>query len=108
MNKITTLSNTAVTKGRTRRLTTKILAWIAVSVQQSGLGCSDVSRRAKIVCTLGPATATPEKLRDLVEAGMDVARLNFSHGSHADHKQVYDMVRQAADDAGRAVGILAD
>ncbi|WP_086827323.1 pyruvate kinase [Allokutzneria sp. NRRL B-24872] len=67
-----------------------------------------MSRRAKIVCTLGPATATPEKLRDLVEAGMDVARLNFSHGSHADHKQVYDMVRQAADASGRAVGILAD
>jgi pyruvate kinase len=60
------------------------------------------------VCTLGPATSTPERIRDLVRAGMDVARLNFSHGSHADHKQIYDMVRQAADELGRAVGILGD
>ncbi|RJQ68547.1 pyruvate kinase [Pseudonocardiaceae bacterium YIM PH 21723] len=67
-----------------------------------------MSRRAKIVCTLGPATSTPEKVLDLVRAGMDVARLNFSHGSHADHKQVYDLVRSASDETGRAVGILAD
>ncbi|MEC3973914.1 pyruvate kinase [Amycolatopsis sp. H20-H5] len=67
-----------------------------------------MSRRAKIVCTLGPATATPEKMRALVDAGMDVARMNFSHGSHGDHKQVYDLVRHAAAESGRAVGILAD
>ncbi|WP_410568518.1 pyruvate kinase [Amycolatopsis sp. cmx-4-61] len=67
-----------------------------------------MSRRAKIVCTLGPATATPEKMRALVDAGMDVARMNFSHGSHSDHKQVYDLIRAAAADSGRAVGILAD
>ncbi|HEY0452621.1 pyruvate kinase [Actinophytocola sp.] len=67
-----------------------------------------MSRRAKIVCTLGPATATAEKVRDLVAAGMDVARMNFSHGSHGDHKQVYDLVRAASDESGRAVGILAD
>ncbi|WP_091448184.1 pyruvate kinase [Actinokineospora iranica] len=67
-----------------------------------------MSRRAKIVCTMGPATATPERVRELVAAGMDVARMNFSHGSHGDHKQVYDLVRAAGDDAGRAVGILAD
>jgi pyruvate kinase len=66
------------------------------------------SRRAKIVCTIGPATATAERLRGLVEAGMDVARLNFSHGRHADHEQVYHLVRQASDATGRAVGILAD
>ncbi|MGH3697711.1 MAG: pyruvate kinase, partial [Pseudonocardiaceae bacterium] len=65
-------------------------------------------RRAKIVCTIGPATATAERIRGLVEAGMDVARLNFSHGSHADHAQVHEMVREASDAAGRAVGILAD
>jgi pyruvate kinase len=57
---------------------------------------------------MGPATATPDKVRELVAAGMDVARMNFSHGSHADHKQVYDLVRSAADESGRAVGILAD
>ncbi|MGH3758481.1 pyruvate kinase [Actinophytocola sp.] len=67
-----------------------------------------MSRRAKIVCTLGPATATPEKVRDLVAAGMDVARMNFSHGSQSDHKQVYDYVRAASDESGRSVGILAD
>ncbi len=67
-----------------------------------------VSRRAKIVCTIGPATATPEKIRELVRAGMDVARLNFSHGTHADHARVYTMIRQASDEYGRAVGILAD
>ncbi|MGH3713153.1 MAG: pyruvate kinase [Micromonosporaceae bacterium] len=67
-----------------------------------------MNRRAKIVCTLGPATATPERVRGLVEAGMDVARLNFSHGTHEDHRRVYQMVRDAADATGRAVGVLAD
>ncbi|MGH3771829.1 MAG: pyruvate kinase [Pseudonocardiaceae bacterium] len=67
-----------------------------------------MSRRAKIVCTIGPATATREKIWELVRAGMDVARLNFSHGTHADHERVYSMVRQASDESGRAVGILAD
>ena len=67
-----------------------------------------VSRRAKIVCTLGPSTSTPEAIRDLVRAGMDVARLNFSHGEHAEHERIYRLVREAADSEGRAVGILAD
>src|ERR1043165_3001718 len=72
------------------------------------LGCTNVSRRAKIVCTLGPATASPDRVLELVEAGMDVARMNFSHGSHSDHKQVYDVVRAATDQTGHAVGIMAD
>ena len=59
-------------------------------------------RRAKIVCTLGPATSSPERLAELVRAGMDVARLNFSHGDHADHEKVYRAVREVADRAGRA------
>ncbi|WBB80079.1 pyruvate kinase [Micromonospora sp. WMMD882] len=67
-----------------------------------------VTRRAKIVCTLGPATASPERIRGLVEAGMDVARLNFSHGSHADHEAVYRLVREAAEASGRPVAVLAD
>jgi len=67
-----------------------------------------VSRRAKIVCTLGPASSTHEKVLALVHSGMDVARLNFSHGSHADHKQAYSLVRDASDETGRAVGVLAD
>jgi pyruvate kinase len=65
-------------------------------------------RRAKIVCTLGPATSTQESIRALVEAGMDVARLNLSHGSHADHERVYRMVRRASDETGHGVGIVAD
>ncbi len=60
------------------------------------------------MCTLGPATATEERIRELVDSGMDVARLNFSHGEHADHAENYKKVRQACEDAGRAVGILAD
>ena len=67
-----------------------------------------MSRRTKIVCTIGPATATQDRIRELVQAGMDVARLNFSHGSRDDHKRVYEMVREAADAEGHAVGILAD
>ena len=67
-----------------------------------------MNRRTKIVCTLGPATATPDRLRELIQAGMDVARLNFSHGDREDHKRVYDMIRAGADSEGHAVGILAD
>ncbi|OZV81137.1 pyruvate kinase [Micromonospora echinospora] len=67
-----------------------------------------VTRRAKIVCTLGPATSSPERIRGLVEAGMNVARLNFSHGSHADHEAVYRLVREAAEASGRPVAVLAD
>ncbi|CAN5441950.1 pyruvate kinase [soil metagenome] len=67
-----------------------------------------MTRRGKIVCTLGPATATDETLRALVDAGMDVARLNFSHGDYADHEAAYKRVRAASDVTGHAVGILAD
>jgi len=65
-------------------------------------------RRAKIVCTLGPAVATPEKIGELVDAGMDVARLNLSHGSYADHESMYALVRRASDRSGHAIGIFAD
>jgi pyruvate kinase len=65
-------------------------------------------RRAKIVCTLGPATATPQRIREMVEAGMDVARLNMSHGEHDDHARLYRLVREASDDTGHGVGIFAD
>src|ERR671921_2671770 len=67
-----------------------------------------MSRRAKIVCTLGPATGTQENITALVEAGMDVARLNFSHGAYADHEKWYGMVREASDRTGHAVAVLAD
>ncbi|MFF8957129.1 pyruvate kinase [Streptomyces sp. NPDC014894] len=65
-------------------------------------------RRAKIVCTLGPATDSYDQIKALVEAGMDVARFNLSHGSYADHEDRYHRVRKASDETGRSVGILAD
>jgi pyruvate kinase len=66
------------------------------------------TRRAKIVCTIGPATGAAERVAALVAAGMDIARLNFSHGDREGHAAAYGNVRAASDDAGRAVGILAD
>lgn len=65
-------------------------------------------RRAKIVATLGPATSTYETVRALIDAGVDVARLNLSHGDYSVHENNYANVRRAADDAGRAVAILVD
>ncbi|MGW8061192.1 pyruvate kinase [Streptomyces ziwulingensis] len=65
-------------------------------------------RRAKIVCTLGPATDSYDRIKDLVEAGMDIARFNFSHGTHAEHEERYHRVRKASDETGRSVGALAD
>ncbi|HEX5090282.1 MAG TPA: pyruvate kinase [Nocardioides sp.] len=65
-------------------------------------------RRAKIVCTLGPATSSAERIKELVAAGMDVARLNMSHGTHEDHAETYRLVREASDASGHGVGILAD
>jgi len=65
-------------------------------------------RRAKIVCTLGPAVSGPDNLQRLVEAGMDVARLNLSHGAYAEHEQRYLDVRRASDVCGRGVGVLVD
>jgi pyruvate kinase len=67
-----------------------------------------VNRRAKIVCTLGPAVDGTERIRELVAAGMDVARLNFSHGGHEEHQQRYAWVREAASALQKPVGILAD
>jgi pyruvate kinase len=67
-----------------------------------------MKRRAKIVCTLGPATSSPDRIRALVDAGMDVARLNLSHGSREEHAAHYRAVRAASDAAGRAVAVLVD
>jgi pyruvate kinase len=65
-------------------------------------------RRAKIVATLGPATSSYESLRAIIEAGVDVARMNLSHGSYAVHEEVYANVRKAAADAGKPVAVLVD
>ncbi|AKG45617.1 pyruvate kinase [Streptomyces xiamenensis] len=65
-------------------------------------------RRSKIVCTLGPAVDSYEQLKALIDAGMNVARFNFSHGSHQEHEERYHRVRKASEDTGVAVGVLAD
>jgi pyruvate kinase len=67
-----------------------------------------MSRRTKIVCTLGPASSDKATIRALIDAGMDVARLNFSHGAHADHRKVIEFIREAAAEAGKIVPILQD
>jgi pyruvate kinase len=66
------------------------------------------NRNTKIVATLGPASSDPAMIRQLFDAGVDVFRLNFSHGTHADHKLRFDAIRQIEADVGRPVGILMD
>ena len=65
-------------------------------------------RRAKIVATLGPATSSYEQIRAIIDAGVDVARMNLSHGTYDVHEGVYQNVRKAANDSGRAVAVLVD
>ena len=65
-------------------------------------------RKAKIVCTTGPATSTPEQIQALVDAGMDVARINRSHGEPDEHEAIIGHVRAAAKASGRAVAVLVD
>lgn len=64
--------------------------------------------KTKIVCTIGPASETPDKLEQMIRAGMDVARLNFSHGSFKDHGRRIEAIREASRKAGRTVVIMAD
>jgi pyruvate kinase len=67
-----------------------------------------MTRKAKIIATLGPATSSHKAIRDLVEAGMDVARLNFSHGDHEEHANQIDLLRKVADETGKPLAILQD
>ncbi|MEM6411231.1 MAG: pyruvate kinase, partial [Pseudomonadota bacterium] len=65
-------------------------------------------RNAKIIATLGPGTRSPETVKLLAIAGVDIFRLNFSHGSHEDHKRAFDTVRAIEKEVGRPLAILAD
>ncbi|MEE8427413.1 MAG: pyruvate kinase, partial [Woeseiaceae bacterium] len=65
-------------------------------------------RRTKIVATLGPATDDKKVLRKMIEAGLDVARINFSHGDSEKHRQRASMLREAASKCGRDVGVMGD
>ncbi|HYR49860.1 MAG TPA: pyruvate kinase [Candidatus Eisenbacteria bacterium] len=67
-----------------------------------------MARRTRIVCTIGPSSSAPAVLRTMISAGMDVARLNFSHGDHETHRQAATNVREAAEAAGRPVALLGD
>jgi pyruvate kinase len=67
------------------------------SVDTSSLSAATPARRAKIICTIGPACHSETAMRDLLRLGMDVARLNFSHGSHEDHAQNIERLRRAAE-----------
>jgi pyruvate kinase len=66
------------------------------------------NRNAKIVATLGPASSSPEMIRALFDAGADVFRLNFSHGTHDDHKRRFDAIRVIEREVGDPIGILQD
>ena len=65
-------------------------------------------RAVKIVATIGPATSSPQRMEELIRAGVDVVRLNFSHGSHEDHAQLVQIVRDAAQRLDRHVAVLQD
>ena len=75
--------------------------------QPSGHG-RQAERRAKIVCTVGPSSNSEAMLRDLMRTGMDVARLNFSHGTHDEHARVIERLRRAAASESRTICILQD
>src|SRR5438128_2509543 len=65
-------------------------------------------RRTKIVATIGPASDSPEQLAALIAAGMDAARLNFSHGTREEHAERARRIRAAQEDAGRPLSLIAD
>ena len=65
-------------------------------------------KRTKIVATIGPASSSKEILRDMISAGMNVCRVNFSHGSYDDHKRVINSIRELNEELGSHVAILAD
>ena len=65
-------------------------------------------KRTKIVCTLGPATSKPKVIKEMIRAGMDVARINLSHGAHEEHKERIKLVRRVAREMKKEIGVLAD
>lgn len=65
-------------------------------------------KKTKIICTVGPSTDNVELLTKMMQAGMDLARFNFSHGSHEDHAHRLELVREAAQKAGKVIATIAD
>ncbi|MBM3167563.1 MAG: pyruvate kinase, partial [Chloroflexi bacterium] len=74
----------------------------------SNIASSSISRRTKIVCTIGPATSSTAAIKDLIQAGMDVARLNFSHGTHKEHATQIKALRKVAKQLGSPLAIMQD
>ncbi len=72
------------------------------------LNTHSTSRRVKIVCTLGPSTESPEMITRLIQEGMDIARLNFSHGNHAFHQTLFNNIREASRKLKKSVAIMQD
>ena len=66
------------------------------------------TKKTKIICTIGPASSSKNKIMQLVQAGMNTARLNFSHGTHETHQEIFENIRQIEQKIGRPIGILAD
>lgn len=83
-------------------------ASITIDLALDPSAISSVGRRAKIICTIGPASNSEAMMRDLLRLGMDVARLNFSHGTHEEHARNIERLRRAAEKEGRTVCILQD
>ncbi|MCK4331911.1 MAG: pyruvate kinase, partial [Dehalococcoidia bacterium] len=69
---------------------------------------SSQSRRTKIVCTIGPSTSSASAIKELLEAGMDVARINFSHGTHKEHARQIRTLRKVAKQVGSPLAIMQD
>ena len=90
-----------------RALTPEVEERVLMDARDNGTN-SDTGRRAKIVATLGPASSTEDLFRQLVRAGLDVARLNFSHGSHEQKAELIAMVRKVSHEEAKPICILAD
>src|SRR6202007_3227263 len=80
----------------------------ALPLSSPEVSARSAPRRAKIICTIGPACNTEAAMRDLLHLGMDIARLNFSHGTHEDHALNIQRLRRAAEREGRTLCILQD
>ena len=90
------------------------LAWClpwscrVVPAHEEIVRCHDRMRRTRILSTIGPATESPDRIRALIDAGTDVIRLNFSHGTIDWHQEMYRRIRRAAAEAGRFIAVLQD
>ena len=81
---------------------------VSAGISSLDMGQFDLNRRTKIVATIGPATESPEQIKELVRAGATTFRLNFSHGDHSDHAERIKTIRQVSEELGQTIGILQD